>query len=46
MAGLVPGFAIVFFCLAVLNFVLTALMPINQGQQGCRQPASQDFING
>ena len=45
MAGLRPGFAIVFPGPTVLGKV-QMLMPINHGQQGCRQPVFQVFING
>ena len=45
MAGLRPGFAIVFSGLTVLGKV-QVLMPINHGQQGRRQPVFQVFING
>ena len=43
--GLRPGFAIVFSGLTVLGKVQVP-MPINYGQQGCRQPIFQVFING
>ena len=48
MAGLRPGFAIVFSGLTVLGKVqVQVLMPINHGQQGRRrQPVFQVFING